>query len=200
MATDSELVERWCDGDADAGEALLDRHLAAIYRFVRRRAPHAADDLAQRTFLECVEHRARVRDAASVRAFLLGVARHVVLRDARSDRRRRDRHEKAAAEPAASATSPSKAAAVREEHTLLRRALAELDEPHRTVLELHYWDELSTREIGTVLEIAAGTVKWRLHQARAALREVLQHLPAEAAVRRTTLEHMDRIARAARDP
>lgn len=199
MSEDSDLVERWCDGDADAGETLLDRHLPAVYRFVRRRVPEAADDLAQRTFLECVEHRARLREAASVRAFLLGVARHVILRHARSDRRRRDRHERAAAQPVATVTSPSRAAAVREEHTLLRRALATLGEVHRTVLELHYWDELSTREIGTVLEIASGTVKWRLSQARTALRAAIEGLPAEAALRRTTVERLDEVARSARD-
>ncbi len=88
VTEDQQLLERWCRGDKDAGDALLTRHLPTVYRFFRRRAPWAADDLAQRTFLQCVEHRERLRDAVSARAFLLGVGRHVLLQHLRTDRRR----------------------------------------------------------------------------------------------------------------
>jgi RNA polymerase sigma-70 factor (ECF subfamily) len=41
------------------------------------------------------------------------------------------------------------------------------------VLRLAYWDELSHRDIATVLGISAGAVTTRLHRARERLRECL---------------------------
>ena len=195
MSEDEQLLLRWCEGDEDAGDALLTRFLPTVYRFFRRRASHAADDLAQRTFLECVKHRERLRDAASPRAFLLGVARYVLLQDARAAHRRDLRHEQLEHVPASTQVTPSRAAAVAEQHQLLHRAMATLPEGQRLVLELHYWEELSTREIATVVGVAPGTVKWRLSKARDALREALQTIPADAALRRTTIEQLDRVAR-----
>ena len=192
---DAQLLERWCDGDADAGDVLLGRWFPAVYRFFRRRAPQLADDLAQRTFLECVQHRERLREAASARAFLLGVGRHVLLQHARADVRREQREERAAAAPRSTATTPSRAAAARQEHRLLHEAMATLPETQRLVLELHYWEELTTREIGTVMGVASGTIKWRLSRARDALREALERSSAPADLRTATLEQLDRVAR-----
>lgn len=192
---DDELLRRWCDGDEDAGDDLLGRFLPTVYRFFRRRAPEAADDLAQRTFLQCVEHRERLRDAASARAFLLGVGRHVLLQHLRADRRREARHQRAARDPLPSVPSPSRAAAIREEHRLLHRAMQALPDDQRLVLELHYWEQLTTREIGTVMGVAGGTIKWRLSKARDALRDALERMPADEALRRSTMEQLETVAR-----
>jgi RNA polymerase sigma factor (sigma-70 family) len=50
-------------------------------------------------------------------------------------------------------------------------ALARLPVSHRVVLILHTREGLSEPEIATTLGIPAGTVKSRLHRARAAFRE-----------------------------
>ena len=44
---------------------------------------------------------------------------------------------------------------------------------HRAVVHLFYREEMSVEEIASILEIPAGTVKSRLHQAREALRRQL---------------------------
>jgi RNA polymerase sigma-70 factor (ECF subfamily) len=200
VSEDQQLLERWCDGDDDAGDALLTRFLPTVYRFFRRRAPHVADDLAQRTFLQCVEHRERLRDAASTRAFLLGVGRHVLLQHLRATERRDRRHERAARAPPSTQATPSRAVAAREEHRLLHQAMETLPDEQRLVLELHYWEQLTTKEIGTVLAAPAGTIKWRLSRARDALRQALESMPAPEPVRRATVEHLDRVARELADP
>ena len=51
-------------------------------------------------------------------------------------------------------------------------ALARLPVPQRVVLVLRTREGLSEQEIATTLGIPAGTVKSRLHRARAAFREV----------------------------
>jgi RNA polymerase sigma factor (sigma-70 family) len=53
--------------------------------------------------------------------------------------------------------------------------LAGLDEQHRQVLVLTYWDELSAREIAEVLGVSVGAVWTRLHRARRAFRDHFQN-------------------------
>lgn len=52
-------------------------------------------------------------------------------------------------------------------------ALDKLSLPLRTVIVLHYFNDMSIREISRVLDCFQGTVKSRLHKARAKLRELL---------------------------
>jgi RNA polymerase sigma-70 factor, ECF subfamily len=56
----------------------------------------------------------------------------------------------------------------------VHRALAELPENERTVLELAYWSELSQSEIAEFLDIPLGTVKTRTRTALARLADALE--------------------------
>src|SRR5215210_2704749 len=73
--SDAELLVAWREGDRAAGEALMRRHYRSVLRFFELNASWAADDLAQRTFMACIERAAAVRDTEAFRAYLLGVAR-----------------------------------------------------------------------------------------------------------------------------
>jgi DNA-directed RNA polymerase specialized sigma24 family protein len=53
----------------------------------------------------------------------------------------------------------------------VRHAVSALPEEQRGVVVLHYFAGCAVREIAEMLEIPAGTVKSRLHAARAALRD-----------------------------
>lgn len=57
---------------------------------------------------------------------------------------------------------------------LVRRALGRLDADKRAILVLHHVEERPVAEIAATLGIPAGTVKWRLHAARAALEKALE--------------------------
>jgi RNA polymerase sigma-70 factor (ECF subfamily) len=56
----------------------------------------------------------------------------------------------------------------------LRVALADLSVEQRAILSLHYHEELRVERIAEILGIPAGTVKSRLHHARAALKERIE--------------------------
>ena len=71
---------------------------------------------------------------------------------------------------------------------MLLHALQRISVDHQTVLELHYWEQLSTDEIAEVCEIATATVRTRLHRARHALRSVLE---AEMVARGKSMEGFD---------
>ena len=88
-------------------------------------------------------------------------------------------------------TSPSRAAAAKEEQHLLLRALRTLPLADQLIVELSYWERLTTAEIGEVLEIPQGTVKWRLSQARGALRTAIERAEASEALRTATITNLD---------
>ena len=68
---------------------------------------------------------------------------------------------------------PGEASAITDDADAVRNAIARLPEPLRTVVVLHYFDDLPLSEIGKVLSVPLGTVKFRLHRAR---RELLKDL------------------------
>lgn len=55
----------------------------------------------------------------------------------------------------------------------LNSAIAVLEPELRTVITLFYYEDLSIKEIGTILEIATGTVKSRLNRARTKLQSLV---------------------------
>ena len=75
-----------------------------------------------------------------------------------------------------------------DERARVRRALADLAEPFRTAVVLYYFDDLSVEEVASAMDCRVGTVKSRLHTARARLREALAPFaPTRPAV--ATAEH-----------
>lgn len=56
-------------------------------------------------------------------------------------------------------------------HEELQRALARIPEKERTVIALHYFEDLSVKEIASIMQIPSGTVKYYLSMGRDHLRE-----------------------------
>lgn len=59
----------------------------------------------------------------------------------------------------------------------LNQALNHLSEPHRTLLILHDVEGYTLPELGEILDLPLGTLKSRLHRARAGLRQILAMEP-----------------------
>jgi RNA polymerase sigma factor (sigma-70 family) len=85
---DVELLRAWRDGNAEAGNELVRRNFMSVYRFFVNKASDDVDDLIQRTFLACVEGRDRLREDASLKAYILGIARNQLLMHMRRRERR----------------------------------------------------------------------------------------------------------------
>jgi RNA polymerase sigma-70 factor (ECF subfamily) len=82
---------------------------------------------------------------------------------------------------------------------LLLRALRSIPLELQLLLQLHYWDEVPTAEIGEILGIPAGTVKSRLFRARGAVKESITHLESNVAMSESTMSNLDAWARSLRD-
>ena len=181
--SDSQLLELWQAGDSTAGNELFLRHFKSIRRFFANKVPaEEVEDLVQRTFAGCVEARDRVRSGASMRAFLFGVARRQLykfLRDRASQARRID-VDFGVSSVRDLGHSPSSMMAKQQDHELLLQALQQVSVEHQTILELHYWEQLSGPEIAEILDIAPTTVRTRLHRGRLAVEAAFVQLSRAA--------------------
>jgi RNA polymerase sigma-70 factor (ECF subfamily) len=67
---------------------------------------------------------------------------------------------------------------VRPSDSPLLAAIRALPERQRTAVVLHYLDDLTVDDVARVMQVATGTVKATLHQARAALADALKENPS----------------------
>ena len=190
MSSDTELLSAWRDGDRDAGDELLRRYFDAVCRFFRGKLGDDVEDLIQRTFLDCVESRDRVREDG-FRAYLFTVARNRLFDHLRAAQRRPERVDISLRSVEDLGTSPSTKLARTEHERLLIRALRSIPLDYQIALELAYWEQLSGREIAVVLGIAENTVRSRMSRAREALRAKLEQLAASPELSDSTLQSFD---------
>jgi RNA polymerase sigma-70 factor (ECF subfamily) len=158
--------------DAVRLAALYDAHAAPVWRYVVHLTGDraGADDVVQETLLRAWRTpRILEQDPASARSWMFTVARHLVIDEARSARRRR---EIPVAETPESATADATDALF--EALLIEEALAAVSAEHRAVIVRAYYGALTVAEIAAELEIPEGTVKSRLHYGLRSLRLSLQ--------------------------
>jgi RNA polymerase sigma-70 factor (ECF subfamily) len=185
--SDEELAAAAVDGDRGAFAELFRRYGPRLRRFVAWQAGGSAErteDLVQEIFLQIYRSLHRFAGRSRFRTWLYGTARNVCLHD----RRRRHRRPEPIGEggddrPLDAIPDLSPGAAERlaagELRRAVRREVARLPEIYRAVLVLRDWEELAYAEIAEVLEVPVGTVRSRLHQARASLATALRDLMAE---------------------
>ncbi len=152
----------------------------------------------------CVESPERIPEGASVRAWLLGIARNLLLRHFRDQSRESRAMQRESAVDRDARASASVRLAAREEQRLLLRALRTLPLDLQIAIELYYWEQLTNDEIALVLGIPTGTVKSRLFRARSELRAAIAAIAPSPHVASTTLDALDAWARSlaavAREP
>lgn len=173
LPSDASLLEAWRAGDRAAGEALIGRHYRTVLRFFELNASWAADDLAQRTFLACIEGADQVRDVAAFRGWLLGIARRQL---ARHLRQLAQSDALARFDAAPETTRMSTLVARSRDQLLVLRALASLPRSTQALLILYYWDGVRTPELAEAFAVPPSTIRTRLERARDRLRERMESL------------------------
>ena len=199
MSTDFELLDAWKAGDAAAGNALFERHFAAVCRFFRNKVDEGVDDLIQRTFLACVESRDRFRGESSFRTYLFTVARHELFAHLRRREREQARFDPLEHSVHDLGPTPTGVVAQHRSQRLLLEALRRIPVDLQVALELFYWEDLPASELARVLELPEGTVRTRIRRGRqlveASLRELAEGDPDLA----STLAGLEDWARSLRD-
>jgi RNA polymerase sigma factor (sigma-70 family) len=172
--TDAELLAAWSAGDSTAGNRLVERHFASVFRFVRAKIDGGVDDLVQQIFLSLVEGASRLREPDHFKSFLFGIARRQMLLHWRAVKRRDDVIDPDVHSVASLAVFVSSGIVGRiDERERVIGAMRGLPIDFQIVVELHYWEAMGVREIAEVIEAPVGTVKSRLARARGMLAQQL---------------------------
>lgn len=169
---DAEYVARLVAGDGGALRPLYERHGRALLRFSAAmcRSRQSAEDLVHDTFVELMREPANFDPAqGSVFAYLCGVLRHRVSHHYRQQRRWVTLVDEESSEPVHEADGPADEIARGELTAAFRQAMLELPLPHREVIALCDLEELPYTTVASILDCPVGTVRSRLHRARALL-------------------------------
>lgn len=173
--TDSELLQRVGNGDGGAFETLYRRYSRPVFGLALRRLGDRtrAEEAVQETFTS-VWRSARTYkpDRGPGAPWLYAVARNAIVDGARG----RTAVISAAEPPDEISTDVSPPDRAEQSWTAWRvhRAMEELPQNERAVLELAYWQGLSQSEIAERLRIPLGTVKTRTRSGLHRLADLLE--------------------------
>jgi RNA polymerase sigma-70 factor, ECF subfamily len=157
--------------DQACSEAAIQEYLPQLRRYFARRVVGNVDDLVQETLLATLEARGRQDGPIVLHAYLFGTARLVLLAHLRKRRQTVLRESMSERELEELRTSPSYVEP--QDALVLERALAQLDDGFRRVIELVFWNQLSAPEIARQLELPLATVYSRLRRGVLKLRSAL---------------------------
>ena len=178
-------------GETELARALLAGETAAFEKFVEHfrskvfhyswlicGSPQDAEDVAQQTLFQVFENFDRLRDPASVRAWVFRIARNVCLMQRRrsvfAPAHELSLEDLPASSEFADGLQPPEGESLRSElRAVIDRAVLELPPGYRAVVVLRDLEELSTEETAHVLDLSLDVVKTRLHRGRAAMRQKL---------------------------
>jgi RNA polymerase sigma factor (sigma-70 family) len=184
-------LKRTASRTADSSDAaefarLLRDHIPALYRSAYRwtGAVDRAEDLVQQLLLRLYPRLAELRELDQLRPWVLRVMYRIFVDQLRRERsspvqfgadQGTDEEGNVAENDAWLDPGPGPQDLVEQEVTQERllRAWAQLGEEHRVVLSMHDIEVYTLPELARIMEIPLGTLKSRLHRARARLRELL---------------------------
>jgi RNA polymerase sigma-70 factor (ECF subfamily) len=190
-ADDVVLLEGWRRGDAAAGEALFERYYDLVERFFLNKISGDTQDLVQETFIACVEGRDRVQDSSRFRSYLFSIAYNVLRGHLRKIYRGGQRLDLDELSVQQVAPGPGTQLGDRREQRLLLEALRGIPVDYQVILELHYWEQMTTEDMAEVLSLPVGTVRSRLRRARELLEQAMGRLAESPAELQSTLTRLD---------
>lgn len=178
---DARLLERARRGDEEAFSGLFATYQRSIFRYAAYMCgEEAADDVVQDTFLAILRQAGRHdRPSGTIGGYLFGIARHLVMK------RIGIRHEQPVddIEQACDAVEVLDAASIFEELSraetveAVRAAVRSLPAAYREAVVLCELQEMDYAEAAALMECPVGTVRSRLHRARALLLTKLARSP-----------------------
>jgi len=178
MSTDAHIVQAVLAGDSERFAELVDRYRDAVYGVALSKTGAIADaeDLAQETFVAAFGDLRKLRDPARFGSWLYGIALNKARRFLRDRAATPEPAERAQWVGSPDASSPEASASSREMAAIVRRALGRLSDRNRETATLFYINGYSCQDISRFTDVPVGTIKRRLHDARAQLRKELVNM------------------------
>lgn len=181
---DAELVRRCLSGEQRACRDLVRRYERPVYSVLMRvvRSAEDAEDLVQETFVRVFRALDRYDPERPFAAWVFTIASRLAIDHLR--RRRVKTVSLTVTEPGSTeereldvedpGLRPDEVTSHGEEEARAARLIDSLPEHYRIVVLLRHQQDLSYEEIAEALNLPLGTVKARIHRARALLKDRIQ--------------------------
>ena len=176
---DVALIQRILAGDETAFATLVEKYQQQVHALAFRKVGdfQTAEDITQEAFLQVHQKLATLNDPAKFSGWLYAIVNHLCIAWYRKNRLQteslqeiyiseieKDAYSRYIATEHAKTTAAA-------QQDLVKRLLTKLKESDREVITLHYFEEMTSSEIGEVLGVSENTVKSRLHRARQRLKK-----------------------------
>ncbi|MDE0317719.1 MAG: sigma-70 family RNA polymerase sigma factor [Candidatus Poribacteria bacterium] len=176
---DVALIQRILIGDENAFACLIGKYEKQVHAHAWRRIRdfHIAEDITQETFLQVYQKLETLEDATQFSRWLYKIVNNLCNAWFRKNRIKTESLEEtdiseieteAYSQYVATEHAQTTAEAQRD---LVEKLLAKLNESDREVIMLHYFEEMTSAEIGTYLGVSENTVKSRIRRARQRLKK-----------------------------
>jgi RNA polymerase sigma-70 factor (ECF subfamily) len=184
---DAETLERCRAGDERAYRELVDRYRRQVYSLAYRmvRSAEDAEDITQETFVRVFRSLDRYDPRRPFTAWLFTIAARLCI-DAIRRRKHRpialvrrdgESDEDRIIEVEDPGPGPEDLASRAEEERRTGDLIESLPPHYRIVVIMRHQQDLSYEEIAEALRVPLGTVKARIHRARALLKQRLEGMP-----------------------
>jgi RNA polymerase sigma-70 factor (ECF subfamily) len=183
LEKDRLVIVRARRGEQSAFAELLRRYRAPVFNLCLRMLKNRddAEDLTQDVFIKVFSMLERYDDRYAFRSWVFKIAANQCIDFIRKNRvklLRLDepvhyRGEEIERQLPDEAPAPDEELHRREVGSLLRELTDELPPHYRAIIVLRHQEQLSYEEIAEMLELPLGTVKARIHRARAMMKEKL---------------------------
>ncbi len=182
--TDETLMAAYIGGDSSAFAELFERYAVVLKRMMlKNHCPEdVANDLVQQTFFQV--HRARLDfdPTRTFRPWLFTIAMNLLRGHFRGTSRRPEAQLEldGIGDPPVEAVGSSRLEDEQQAERV-REALAQLPENQRVVIQMHWFEDRSFKEIATALGVGLSAVKVRAHRGYQKLKTLLESEAKETA-------------------
>ena len=171
---DERLLRLVATGDGTAFATLHRRRYVHTYRFALKivHAPDQAEEVTNDTMVAVWSNASRFEFRSRVTTWIFGIAYRKALKSLRKNKW--ERNQMSIDEITELADTKGSDIEALFDKKRIAQALAKLPAELKAVVELTYYYGFSQHEIGKIMSCPVGTVKSRMHAARAKMREVLE--------------------------
>ncbi len=166
---DHDVIRQVIEGDVNKYRVLVEKHQRAVFNLCYKMLNNYedAEELTQDIFVRAYEHLAGFRFKYRFFSWIYRIAINRTLAYIKQQRKQTGiegiRYK---------LTETDEAEKDRNEH--LKLAIDLLQENHKTVIILKYYEQLSYKEMSVILEIPEKTIRSRLYDARIKMKQVLE--------------------------
>ncbi len=176
---DVALIQRILSGDENAFASLVRKYQQQVHAFARRKIGdfQIAEDITQETFLQVYQKLETLDDPTLFSQWLYAIANRLCIAWFRKNRLQTEPLEEVCIlgierEPYSRYVASEHAKIAAEaQRDLVEKLLAKLKESDRKVITLHYFEEMTSSEIGEFLGVSENTIKSRIRRARQQLKK-----------------------------